>query len=92
MRKSNVGIEVCPGSSTHNVSGVDLFDDAIAVAEISNNLSTDELLIDPHIDNPCVIRYTVFGENLRFNLIAPIDFNDAVIVGKDKQELVVKII
>lgn len=39
-----------------------------------------------------VVGNAVFGEQLGFYLVAPVDLNDGVVVGQDEQELVVEVV
>lgn len=55
-------------------------------------MSAYKLLVNPHINNPSIVRHAIFGQNGRFDLVAPVNFNDAMIVSQNKQELVVEVV
>ncbi len=50
------------------------------------------MLIGPDIVDPCVFRDGVFGDDFWPDLVGPVDLEDGVVMGKDKDALIVHVI
>jgi hypothetical protein len=80
---SGIGVKVSPCSSIEDISGLSRRYLILIIGQIGSELYNHILFVDPEVMNPGVIRNAIFCNNLRLDLVGPINFEYGMVVGQN---------
>lgn len=91
MWNGYISISISPCSTGEDIGRLISLTLVFIVGEVGRKLHNYVLLIDPKIVEERVVWNCVFGNDFRIDLVGPIDLQDSMVVGQDKQKLVIKV-